>query len=424
MKICFSVVTRSILLLWIVLWTNGLVAPGEALANPVFARQYNMSCSVCHAAFPRLNTFGQNFVKENLRLPGWKEQTGIDTDDEMLVLPKIPPIAFRVQGYAQSRSADVANDTGTITQQSDYDLQAPYLIKLFSTAPLSDYLSYYFYAMMAEKGANGEILVEDAWISHSNIFNTGVGLMAGQFQLSDLMFPRETRLTFQDFIPYRMAGITYDRGVVFSHAIGRLAELDVGISNGNGITQQSTLNSAGFKRPDHAFDNNRSKTFFGRLGGELGSVSGGIFIAEGKQENASNNGLSKSHVQGIDLSQNINDNIFWFAQYLQVTWKDFLSVDKNVSWFGGFVGVDYVYSDHWVFSGLYNYADANDLSNSGTIYEGIALNSLSGAVSYYFMRNAKLLIEANVDIQKTDVKNGVGHDTKEHYLLAGFDIAF
>jgi len=237
------------------------------------------------------------------------------------------------------------------------------------------------------------------------------------------MFPRETRLTFQDFIAYRMSGITYDRGIQFSQDIGPIAAT-LGISNGNGISDEASLNSAGFNRPDHGFDNNRSKTFFGRIGGDVGPVAIGLFAASGKRSNAADTTMIDSQVLGLDLSQSINDEIFWFAQYLQVDWDDFLNKGENASWSGGFAGVDYIYDSRWVFSALYNFADANDLEGSATVYEGIALNSLTAAVSYYFMRNAKMIIEANYDIQATDKRDGAGHDTKEHYLLTGFDVAF
>jgi hypothetical protein len=73
------------------------------------------------------------------------------------------------------------------------------LIRLLSGVPLSDHISYYFYAILADKGGNGEALVEDAWFRHDDLFGSGVAGQIGQFQISDLMFPRETRMTFQDF---------------------------------------------------------------------------------------------------------------------------------------------------------------------------------------------------------------------------------
>ena len=128
--------------------------PQLASANPVFARQYGMSCITCHAAFPRLNSFGQQFVKDNIRLPNWREQTGVDTGDEQLVLPKFPPLAIRTQAYYQARQSKASGG-----DSANNDFQAPYLIKLLSSAPLSENISYYFYGIMAEKGGNGEIKI-------------------------------------------------------------------------------------------------------------------------------------------------------------------------------------------------------------------------------------------------------------------------
>jgi len=34
-----------------------------------------MSCVACHAAFPRLNEFGEQFDSDNYRLPNWKDST-------------------------------------------------------------------------------------------------------------------------------------------------------------------------------------------------------------------------------------------------------------------------------------------------------------------------------------------------------------
>jgi hypothetical protein len=76
---------------------------------------------------------------------------------------------------------------------------------------------------------------------------------------------------------------------------------------------------------------------------------------------------------------------------------------------------------------LYNYADANDLANTDTIYEGIDINSLSLSASYYFMRNLRGVFEVNVDLMDEDDQTGIyytGHLSREHYILFGFDAAF
>jgi len=222
--------------------------PAKSEAMPVFSRKYNISCITCHAAFPRLNEFGEQFVSDNFRLPNWKDST-VETGDNMLALPDSVPLALRTQAFVQAREAETIDVSNGDTISADTDFQSPYLIKLLSSAPLSDHISYYFYAIFAEKGDNGSVIVEDAWFSHDDVFGSDISLMLGQFQVSDLMFPRETRLTFQDFMVYRMAGLTYDRGTIFGYTAGPV-DLSLGLVNGNGISENHTINSPGYKRPD------------------------------------------------------------------------------------------------------------------------------------------------------------------------------
>ena len=130
---------------------------------------------------------------------------------------------------------------------------------------------------------------------------------------------------------------------------------------------------------------------------------------------------------GIDLSGKFGYKTYWFAQLLQNEWDEFIDANTKYSWFGSFIGVDYVHNDHWAYSLLYNYADANDLKNTDTVYEGIDINSLTLSASYYFMRNVKGVIEVNLDLLDTVDKTGTywtGHLTGENYALIGYDAAF
>lgn len=410
----------------------GLLYASASQAIPVFARKYNLSCNTCHAAFPRLNEFGEQFIANNYRLPNWKDGN-VKTGDDMLALPDSIPMAVRAQAYVQQRKAGTIDVLSGAETRADTDIQAPYLIKILSSAPLSDHISYYFYAIFAEKGGNGEVIVEDAWFSHDNLFDSGVGMMLGQFQISDLMFPRETRLTFQDFMVYRMAGLTYDRGLVFSRELGPL-DIALGWANGNGIESNSTINGSGFKRPDHLFDNNSDKAVFGRLGFELASINTGLFAYSGSQKNRIGDaGLdtgtrnTDKKAYGMDFSGKLGNNSYWFAQYIMNNWDGFINVAENYQWQGGFIGVDYIHNDHWTFSGLYNNARAGDLKNTDTIYEGIDINALTLTASYYFMRNVKAIFEVTADMQDTVNQSGTfytGHLNSDSGFLIGLDAAF
>jgi hypothetical protein len=410
------------------------IFPNTASALPAFARQYGISCTTCHAAFPRLNSFGRSFVENNYRLDNWKENT-LQTSDDLLALPKTAPIALRVQAYAQTHSAKAMDpSTGVVTSQASWDVESPYMIKLLSSAPLSDHISYYFAAIMSEQGANGTLFLDDAWVSHDDLFGSGVGMLLGHFQVSDLMFPRETRLTAQDFLVYRMAGITYERGASFSRSIGPVS-LALGVANGNGIDTSYPANSAGYSRPETLFDNNNSKSVFGRIGTQLGPVRSGLFGLTGKQPSGgaiatyattlTGTRETNKQVVGLDFSGD-DGQVFLFGQMLWNRWDNFLddSPDVNRSWNGGFVGADYVYNERWTYSLLYNRSSARNLRYTNTIYEGIELNTLSTTATYYFMRNVKAIIEANFDFQPVNHEpNYVGHKTKENYLLVGLDLA-
>ncbi|OJW84210.1 hypothetical protein [Thiobacillus sp. 65-1402] len=415
-----------------VFWIAGLQT---AWGMPEFARRYSLSCAACHSAFPRLNKFGEYFVANNMRLPNWKDSAA-KIDDDFLALPAYPPFAVRGQAYVQARDGKSIDPLTGATDSATTDFQSPYLVKLLSSAPLSENITYYFYTILAEKGANSTALVEDAWFRHADIFGTGIGMQLGQFQLSDLMFPREIRLPFQDFMVYRMAGITYDRGVLFDRDIGPF-ELAFGLVNGNGINDNLNINSPGYRRPDKMFDNDNSKTAFGRIGTGFGPVAVGLFGLSGKQRSVAvgNAGLdtgirnTDKRALGLDLSGDFGGNTYWYVQYLWNAWDGFLDADpsRDYRWQGGFAGIDYIPSERWAFSLLYNHADAGDLANTDTIYEGIDMNSLSLTASYYFMRNIKGVAEINFDFLGEKAKTGTywtGHLTKENYILFGFDAAF
>jgi hypothetical protein len=403
-------------------------------AMPAFAREYGVSCNVCHAAYPRLNDFGDRFAGDmNYRMANWRDHT-VPTGDDTLALPRTLPLAARAQAFVQARDAESIDPiSGEVTADSSLDFQAPYLLKLLSSAPLSDNISYYFYMIFAEKGANTEVIVEDAWFSYDDLFNSGVGLQLGQFQVSDLMFPREIRLTFQDFMAYRFAGITYDRGVLFGRGFGPL-DMSLGLVNGNGIEQNFNVTSPGYRRPDHLFDNDTGKSIFGRLGTDLGPASVGLFGLFGEQRNATGPAGTEAGdrdtdktVLGVDASGRIADGWYWFGQILWNSWDGFLDPATDYQWTAGFAGVDYVHSDRWVFSALINIGDAGDLADTDTVYEGIDMQSLTLAASYFFMRNVKGVLELNVDFQGETPQSGeyyTGHLSKENYLLVGIDAAF
>jgi hypothetical protein len=66
-----------------------MAAAYPASAIPAFARKYGLPCSACHEAWPKLNTFGQNFRDNGYQL-------GNDRDSPVYQQPAYFPITFRV----------------------------------------------------------------------------------------------------------------------------------------------------------------------------------------------------------------------------------------------------------------------------------------------------------------------------------------
>ncbi len=61
--------------------------PGYAI--PAFARKYGLPCSACHEAWPKLNSFGQNFKDQGYQLNN-------DRDSPIWLNPSFWPVAMRI----------------------------------------------------------------------------------------------------------------------------------------------------------------------------------------------------------------------------------------------------------------------------------------------------------------------------------------
>lgn len=222
-----------------------------AQSIPAFARRYGISCQQCHHPIPKLTGFGEMFAGHGFRMVAGEAPTDtIGTGDELLALPKHLPLALRVDGHAR---LDADDDRVTT------DLAAPFVIKILSSASLSSNLSYYFYFLMNERGEVAG--AEDAFLYWNDVAGKPVDLALGQFQVSDPMFKRELRLSFEDYIVYRTdvgeqpANLTYDRGVMaIVDVAGFTATLE--LLNGNGLAHANA---------QRRYDNDALKNVFAHV---------------------------------------------------------------------------------------------------------------------------------------------------------------
>jgi len=356
----------------------------QANAIPAFARKYGISCMTCHApAAPKLKAYGDTFAGSGFKLTDYQSPRYFqDAGDDKLSLIRNFPIAVRMDGYIQ---AGFSGD-------GQVDMSAPYLLKLMSGGQLSEKLAYYFYFYMDE---HGEIAgVEDAYLMYDNLFGTELDIYMGQFQVSDPLFKRELRLTFEDYHVYTtQVGISdfnlkYDKGIMLTYSLPTSTDIMFEVVNGNGIPELGN---------DAFFDKDPYKNYLGRINQGIGDfMSLGVMGYVGKEDLA--RGLSSAVNQawfvGPDASFSYSDKLEMNVQYIlrhdsEVILPEFGSPIREDLYTQGLMG-EIVYSPQgdksdWFAVGLYNWIESQ--------YDAADYHSATLHVGYLLRRNVRLGLE-------------------------------
>lgn len=258
--------TRTIAILGLFAACGALFAPGSASAIPAFARRLGQSCTTCHAPFPRLKPYGENFGGRGYRVQDGAEpaRTTVDFGDELLALPRDFPISLRFDGFGD----------WSPERAPRLDIETPSLFKLISGGVIAPRVSYYTYFIFENGGAIG---IEDAWVQFSEVLGLPIDITAGQFQVCDPIVKRELRLLRLEYdiltVRPRLSAtdLTYDRGLMLAWHAPAGFEAIATLTNGNGIGPAA-----------ETFDADKFKTFSLRLARDLGPVRVGLFGLVGK----------------------------------------------------------------------------------------------------------------------------------------------
>lgn len=351
---------------------------GEKLMGiPAFARKYRMSCKTCHASFPRLKPYGDEFAGNGFVL---KDKDApryfADTGDDKLSLIRDFPFALRMDGFISYNNSK--------TEISD--ISTPYNVKLLSGGSLAKNISYYFYFFFSERGKI--VGLEDAFIMFGNLFRTGISLTLGQFQVSDPLFKRELRLTFEDYYIYKATpgsshvNLTYDRGIMLNYTIPGGPDLVFEVLNGTGIEEANVFKN---------FDNDKYKNIFGRISQDIGEFFRvGASAYYGKE--APDGILNKVRIWGGDCSFSFSDVEINF-QYMER--KDDNPFFSNTNPFeiktrGGFAELVFTPGggdNLWYGVGLFNWVESDQGSRD---YQSAAIH-----LGYLLRRNIRLISELN-----------------------------
>lgn len=356
-----------------------IVLSENIIAIPSFARQYKISCQTCHSPIPRLKAYGDEFAGNGFRLSDQEaSRYYVDTGDEELSLLREFPLAVRMDAFLTYKNND----------QNISDLKTPFNLKILSAAAISPNFSYYFYFFLSERGEVAG--VEDAYLMYNNLFDVDFDIYVGQFQVSDPLFKREVRLTFEDYQVYRTQvglsriNLTYDRGIMLTYGTEAGTNIMFEIVNGTGLAEANNFRN---------FDEDKYKNFMGRISQDVNeNIRVGGFVYYGNEELTNITNFKNEIVMwGPDVTLSYEDKAELNFQYVArsdnnpyAPWLSNSDIKTN-----GIMS-EFIYTPQgdeskWYCVGLYNRVDSE---NNALDYE-----SLTAHGGYLLRRNLRLFGE-------------------------------
>jgi hypothetical protein len=370
-----------------------LFAWSRAEAIPAFARKYQISCSTCHAPFPRLKPYGEEFAARGFRMEDPSKEPPRDTydvGDPLLKLVRSVPLALRLDGYASWKE----------DAKAEVDNEWPWAFKILSGGPITDKISYYLYFIVENSDVVG---LEDAWVQFNAMGGAPLDLQVGQFQVCDPLFKRELRLERFDYEIYKTnvgethADLTYDRGGILTwHAPAKWDVLGM-VVNGNGIGEADE---------DDNFDQDSYKNGALRVVRPFEKFRLGLFGYYGKEKDEATGRTNETVYYGPDFIFDVSERWQVSVQYLERRDDDpFFTGTSGPKYEtrGGFAEVHYMpggADGRWFVSGLYNNVRSDD-----PVAE-VETASITG--NYLVARNFRLVLEAGRDLEADATRVSVG----------------
>ena len=368
----------------------------EAGAIPAFARRYKVSCSTCHAPFPKLKPYGDDFAGSGFILKEEeKARDYVTAGDDILWLNRYFPIAVRFDAYMTYEDRQTVNN----------DLGVPWGLKIMSGGTVFKSIGYYFYFYLSEQGEVAGI--EDAYIHFDNIFKSPLDIIVGQFQTSDPLMKRELRLTLEDYMIYKQhvglssTNLAYDRGIMLLLGLDKTGTDIIGmVVNGNGKPEAGE----GLK-----FDRDKYKNFGLRIAQAIGSFASiGGFYYWGKEEGVGADPLNTLSYWGPDLNIAVGP-IEFTGQYLERRDSNPIFSSTGSIKTRGIVA-EAIFAPKrdrsriW-FTALYNQIDSglDDLADdvlAQADVERIGYRTATLSISYLVARNLRFVTEYTRDLKR------------------------
>ncbi len=378
MKSCFSLVLSA-------MWLS--MVSQEMLAIPSFARKYKTSCTTCHYAFPKLNSFGKAFKNNGYRYPAGQdfemtkeEAVSLGAEAYKKVWPNaiwpsdIPgtaPIAINAIGRFHI-------DNSINKSKSAY-FEIPGAFDFFYGGTFGDKISYFGEVEIAHAA---ELSYQFA-VNYD--FNPGLHLRLGSIGLEDAT-PDHLTLTAED---YNVGSLQNQSGTwQFTDGAGGGVGL-WGAINGPGGKGGFTysLGVGNGQSDENNFDVNKKKDYFGRVTykiGGLGETGGTEGQASAESAFYLDNSLRFGGFvySGIAISDSANDkfsvmggDIDWWFKRLNMTAavlqmkSNYLGTDRTSLAY--FVEGNYVIYPWLIGRARYEYTDPDTKDNSNQVSNNV-----------------------------------------------------
>src|SRR4029077_7781772 len=156
--------------------------PARVHPIPAFARKYDMPCSACHEAWPKLSPFGQAF-KDN----GY--QLGNERDAPIYQHPSYWPITFRITPNWHRESTnrvavDGAAPGSTVENEITTDGFDWSGLDIHTAGTLAKNISFY---VLPSSDSTGAFHFESVWARLDNLLGTSwFNIKFGKFELDNL----------------------------------------------------------------------------------------------------------------------------------------------------------------------------------------------------------------------------------------------
>jgi hypothetical protein len=361
-----------------------IISTGTAEAMPGFARKYKISCTTCHAPFPRLKDYALEFAGRGFRLEDPSQEpkrAEHDVGDPLLKLAREIPIGMRLEGFAAYKE----------NAKAEFDFEFPWTWKIISGGPISKTAAYYFYFLIERGEVEG---LEDAYIQLNDIFGTPISFLLGQFQTSDPMFKREARITRADYEIYRTRvadsnlNLTYDRGIVLGWDFPGQIPTTLQIVNGNGIPHADEEGN---------FDNDKYKNVALHVQRTFAGVNIGIFGYYGKQRDDAGR-RNETWYLGPNFTVPLGIKVELNGQYLERRDDNPVFTEPRPAEYetrGGFAELHIFpqgQDGRWVVTTLYNHVESTDTAANRKL--------VTVTLNYLLARNLRLLTEAGHDAER------------------------